>query len=60
MYGSDVEGRRVRGRPCFRWLDGDTNTCVASLVELNDATVKCLKREHFRALMSELNYGINI
>jgi len=43
----EVEGRRDRGRPRTRWLDGVKKACNARSLELREAKVVCMDREQW-------------
>lgn len=45
VYEFEVEGRRDRGRPPTRWIDGDEKQCNTRSVDLSNAKVKCRDRE---------------
>ena len=40
VYESEVEGRRVGGRPCTTWLDGVKKVSSAKSLQLTNAKVK--------------------
>ena len=56
----EVEGRRVRGRPCTRGLDRVKKVCNAWSLELSDAKVMCLEREQWRVFVSCTFGGVNV
>ena len=48
MYMLDVEGRKHRGRPCSRWLEGDNKSYNIRSLKLKDVKVKIMVREQWR------------
>ena len=60
VYKTDVERRRDRGRPCKSWLDGVKKECSARSLELSDAKVMCMNRQHWRDFVEATNGGVNV
>jgi len=55
-----VEGRRDRGRPCARRLDGVKKAYHARSMKLSDAKVMCMDREMWMDFENGKNGGVNV
>ena len=55
-----MEGRRDTDRLCTNSLDGINKACVARVLELRDAMVTCMGREHLRDLVNGENDSVVI
>ena len=55
-----TEGTRDRCRTCLRWLVGFKKVCIARLLELTDAKMKCRSRQQGRDFLKGANSGMSV
>ena len=58
VYLSDIEGSMVKSRPCLRWFGALKKVRITMLLELRDAAVKFMDREHLRDSLNCANGSI--
>ena len=60
LYDSDSKGSKDNGMPYWRSLDDVKKTCNRRSLKLNNAKVKCMRREQWKELVHDANGGKNV